>query len=222
MSVFADFRAPGTAHPLGPPLARYPEVRVEMERVVPTGETTHYAWVSGEGHRAFVKQLSERAVLREFVVVDELPDRTLIRFEWANPESPLFDLAEEAGATPIDIQGSHEGWTISLRFPTQDALQTFYDVSEEWGLRLSLLETYETDGVDSEPEYGLTPTQRETLMMAFEAGYFEVPRRTTLRALADELDISEQALSERLRRGLFALLVSMGFDGETTGAVTED
>ena len=43
---------------------------------------------------------------------------------------------------------------------------------------------------------------------ALAAGYFETPRRTDLEALAEEFDISEQALSERLRRGVAAVLES--------------
>jgi predicted DNA binding protein len=42
--------------------------------------------------------------------------------------------------------------------------------------------------------------------MAVERGYFDVPRKTTLEELADELDISRQALSEHVRRGTEKIL----------------
>lgn len=45
----------------------------------------------------------------------------------------------------------------------------------------------------------LTSKQRETLELALETGYYERPRETDLTALADELDISKSAVSQRLR-----------------------
>jgi len=53
---------------------------------------------------------------------------------------------------------------------------------------------------------------------ALELGYFETPRQITLKDLAAEMDISHQALSERLRRGMrsvAAAIVSADPDEET-------
>lgn len=44
----------------------------------------------------------------------------------------------------------------------------------------------------------LTEKQREALDAAVNAGYFENPRRTTLKGLADDFDISKQAFGQRL------------------------
>lgn len=55
---------------------------------------------------------------------------------------------------------------------------------------------------------GLTPVQRETLTMALERGYFAIPRETNLVELAEELDISDQAVNERVRRGTAKLVAS--------------
>jgi predicted DNA binding protein len=43
-------------------------------------------------------------------------------------------------------------------------------------------------------------------VLALRHGYFDTPRETTLEELAVELDISRQALSERIRRGNERLL----------------
>lgn len=53
-----------------------------------------------------------------------------------------------------------------------------------------------------EPEFGLTASQWKTLALAVERGYYDIPRRCTTAELADELDISAQAVTERLRRGI--------------------
>jgi len=52
----------------------------------------------------------------------------------------------------------------------------------------------------------LTPEERETLRVALDAGYFEVPRAATLVDVADALDRSEVEVSARLRRGMGRVL----------------
>nr|WP_256487766.1 MULTISPECIES: helix-turn-helix domain-containing protein [unclassified Haladaptatus] len=52
----------------------------------------------------------------------------------------------------------------------------------------------------------MTDEQREALATAFASGYFRVPRETSLSELAETLDISPQAASGRLRRGLERML----------------
>lgn len=45
----------------------------------------------------------------------------------------------------------------------------------------------------------LTPIQRETLVRAVAAGYYTVPRRVSLSALSKRFDVSQSAVSQRLR-----------------------
>lgn len=49
-------------------------------------------------------------------------------------------------------------------------------------------------------EYNLMAEQREVLITAEEKGYFSVPRDAQIEDIAAELDISPNAVSERLRR----------------------
>ncbi|WP_255681438.1 helix-turn-helix domain-containing protein [Natrinema sp. SYSU A 869] len=55
--------------------------------------------------------------------------------------------------------------------------------------------------------FDVTPEQREALLLALERGYFDTPRKVTLTELAEEFDISSQALSDRIRRGVKEVLV---------------
>jgi len=54
--------------------------------------------------------------------------------------------------------------------------------------------------------YGLTDAQFEALATAWERGFYTVPREVELVDIAADLGISHQALSERLRRGIDALI----------------
>jgi predicted DNA binding protein len=69
----------------------------------------------------------------------------------------------------------------------------------------------------------LTAEQREALSRAVEAGYFDVPRRTTLVGLARELGISDTATSQRLRRGVATVLQDSSLAlRETSNAARQD
>jgi len=58
--------------------------------------------------------------------------------------------------------------------------------------------------------------QQEALSLAFDRGYFEIPRRVTLVELGDEVGVSDQALSERLRRAQTKLACAMVNSGGPT------
>lgn len=55
-----------------------------------------------------------------------------------------------------------------------------------------------TSGGDEEPDPGLTEKQREAFLIAVEAGYYDRPRGATLDDIAEELDITSSAVSQRL------------------------
>ncbi|MGA9401799.1 helix-turn-helix domain-containing protein [Haladaptatus sp.] len=82
------------------------------------------------------------------------------------------------------------------------------------------LDRVATDLAEEREEFGLTPEQRETLMLALERDYFDVPRGVTLGELADELGVTQQSVSERVRRGTGSVLeaVLLEANGRDTGS----
>lgn len=220
MTLFAEFFVPVTSYPLGERLEDFPDVSVVVERTVPTDDPTHYVWVAGEDRERFVTALGEDGRLDSLTEIDDTGDRTLLRVEWADLEAPVFGLLEDAGASVVGVHGTREGWTLQTRFPEEDALTAFYEACGDQSIPVELRQIYEPNGLTGGDEYGMTGMQVETLVTAFEDGYFEVPRQVTLTDLAEELGISEQAVSERLRRGLASLLTATAFDDTTLDSGT--
>jgi predicted DNA binding protein len=207
MSVFAEFSVPVTAFPSGEHLARSSGVSVEFQRAVPAGRVEHQLWLSGEGRDRLVGSLRADPSVESVDVLDELPDGTLMGVRWERVEAPLFDVVEATGATVVEATGTDEGLTVTLRFTEQEALSTFYETARRRGIEVELREILgERPAVVD--DHGLSAVQRETLAAAFEAGYFDVPRRTTISDLAERLGVSDQAVSERLRRGLARVLAA--------------
>ena len=98
------------------------------------------------------------------------------------------------------------GWDFRLLFPDRTAVSAFAHRCTGDGMEPTVRAISDAGGSHVGPAYDLTTVQAETLRAAVECGYFDVPRRATLETLADGLDVSKQAVSERLRRGLRSLL----------------
>lgn len=208
MSVFADFSAPVTALSLGTHMGGRHDLTVEFDRVVPTGSSTQYLWIDGPDQEWFIDEISADPAVDSVVALDEIDGRSLIRVHWTEDESPLFHLIREGNGTLVDAEGTSDGWSVSIRFPDQDAVAAFYEAAHELGIVLELRGINDTGFARSRDGYGLTAIQHETLTTALEAGYFDVPRRVTISELSSELGVSDQAVSERLRRGLEQFLAA--------------
>ena len=96
------------------------------------------------------------------------------------------------------------GWRQTGWFADRD---TFNSFSSFWqrntGFQLLRLTQ---DGESEPPGDGLTDRQSEALRIAYERGYFDIPRRASLEDIAAELDISASSVSERLRRAQTELI----------------
>lgn len=59
----------------------------------------------------------------------------------------------------------------------------------------------------------LSDEQQTTLRLAYDRGYYSIPREIRAKALAEELGVTHQAVSERLRRGRGNLVEHMLVNG---------
>ncbi|MFB6080764.1 MAG: helix-turn-helix domain-containing protein [Haloferacaceae archaeon] len=210
MSVISTIEVPAEAFTLGAALAVHPGVSIRLERVVPLGETfIPYVWITGggEGVEDVEAALRANSDVRAVRVVDTVDDEALVRLEWEKGIDGVLDAVVENEATILEAVGENDRWTMQLRFDDHADLTAFYRQCVERGLRIDLRSVHnpglpERSGLGSD----LTDTQYETLVTAFDAGYFEVPRRINLTELAAEIGVSDTAVSQRLRRGIATLL----------------
>jgi predicted DNA binding protein len=95
-------------------------------------------------------------------------------------------------------------WKFRLLFMNHEAVSETYEFCREHGLDLAIRRVYGVNDVSDFVDNGgasLSEEQHEALTSAFETGYYGVPRGMTLQELSNEIGVSHQALSERLRRG---------------------
>ncbi|MFC4448832.1 bacterio-opsin activator domain-containing protein [Halorussus aquaticus] len=201
MSIIAEFTTPAGEFALGDALAAHPDVRVELEKVVPTRkEILPFFWAWGETLAEFAETVREQPRVESLEVLDSIDDQTLYRVEWADVVADLARVIQRVDATVLEASGQRDAWRFELRFPSHDAVRSFQSDCIDHDISLELQRLHSLTEIDADGTYDLTAEQRDTLLTALEHGYFEEPRDVTLEELADLLDLSPTAVSGRMRR----------------------
>ncbi|WP_121744469.1 helix-turn-helix domain-containing protein [Natronorubrum halophilum] len=209
MSILATITVPAAEFPLGSPLELDEDVTLTVETTVPTSEgVIPYFWAPADVVESIVDSLEEDPVVSDASVVDETDEHALIKVTWTDRVNGVIESIREQDVIVTSATGTETRWTFRLRFPSYEDLSAFYTDCVDQGISVELVQLHETVSPSDDRRFGLTAAQRDLIVAADDAGYFDVPRRTTLVELGDQLDISDSAVSQRLRRGLTALINS--------------
>jgi len=208
MATLATFTAGRRTFPIGSVLDAYPEARIEVERLVPTGHVVMpYFWVTGPTGEQVVEALTSSQRVESIAIVDTVGDRSLLRCECPNAKSVLLPAIVESEVTLLSAVGTGPGWTVEVRGHERAAITSFDESCRESGVVLTLTAIHDLSDAD-ESESVLTEAQESALVRAYERGYYDDDRTCTLDEIASDIGISRQALSSRLRRGYRALVES--------------
>lgn len=118
---------------------------------------------------------------------------------WSDPVHRLVGRIVAEGAVVASATARNGRWYLRVTSHDRGTLLTVHEFLGEFDSSAECLSISTLDGEES-ARCVLTEKQRRTVMAAFEAGYYHVPRKATTEDVADVLDISHQAVSERFRR----------------------
>jgi predicted DNA binding protein len=212
MSVITEVRIPSDDFELGIILSLEEASAIELETLVPSGDATvPLFWVYEPVENGFLDAVERYPTVNSVTEVDVYEDRTLIRLNWDASQDHLFRCILEHDGQILGATGSPDGWKFEIRFSDREALSEWQDCCEDAHIALELIRIYNPTDPEAGPWYGLSEPQREALTLAVRRGYYDIPRGCTTAELADALGISDQAVTERLRRaigtfGRYALL----------------
>lgn len=132
--------------------------------------------------------------LAETSVMTRSPGEATVQIE---ASSPLLLLAAQGAGVPIEMPVEVANGVATLDATgAHDRLSTFGDQLAGMGL------SYEVEFVQQRvnPSQLLTETQLDLLLTAVEAGYYDVPRGSTLTEVAETAGIAKSTCSETLQR----------------------
>jgi predicted DNA binding protein len=208
-------------------------VRVEHPDIVLTGTVAHdrssdvksvseagtdptsgkfFYHVESSDFRQFEDGLRTDSTVGEFERVIEIgAEKAIYSIEYTDDAKTLSPVISAANGVILDMENDGRAWVLTVWMPERTDLVQLWDYAQRNDVDIELLRVNEYDGL-GETDAGLTDSQREALLVAVDAGYFEEPRNATLGDVAAALDISQPAASGLLRRGIKRLVVSSLMD----------
>ena len=177
-------------------------LRPDGHYVLESGDIGWRVWVESADFDEFETGLEADETVASYAPIDRGGFWRFykVRLSEAGRRASILPLLGECSGEFVNGELTADGWTIRLRFPDNAALKAFVGACKSRENESITVESIRQEACGHGPEFGLTPSQREALCVALEGGYFDIPRRTTLAGLADSIGVSDQAVSERLRR----------------------
>ncbi len=205
-------RLPADEFALAETLEAVPDVAFRAERVIEAGNDTvmPLLWARARDggdldEDELTAALVEDSTTDEVVLLGDFDDEWLYRMQWTGHVELLVHMITQSRATVLRASTTDSQWELRVLFPNRDDVSSTFEFCDAHGLTFDVQSVHEMD-VTPSGRYGLTDAQYEALVTAHESGYFSVPRETSLDDLADDLGVSHQALSERIRRGTDMLI----------------
>ena len=201
MATVMEFTSPVEEFPLGSIFENLPGVTVELERLIPHETLViPYFWVRGARSEDIQEAFEPHVGVSDIRQVDRVEDEYLMSAEWEQEYFGILSALAKAKVTLLTGIGTKNEWRFEVRGESQESIAEFREYCQENDIPISITAVHAMLPIQGEG-YELTETQREALVLAYERGYFDTPRETSLEEIADELGITQQSLSSRLRRG---------------------
>ncbi|AXR76893.1 helix-turn-helix domain-containing protein [Natrarchaeobaculum sulfurireducens] len=210
MSLLAGFEAISPDLLLGQTLESLPSLTLDVERqyALDPAHPIAFCWARCRDLERLERTLDDDGTVDAYERITRSEEWTLYRIR--RSDSGVVNAYRRwvaAGGELLDCRGTDGRWVIEMRFPDRESFTRYHEFLQDEDVEVRLHRLAAGDGADHRRESDpLTESQREALVLAHESGFYDIPRETTLETIADALEISNQAVSERLRRGQSRLI----------------
>lgn len=209
MSIVGDFTIPTDAFALEEALSAVPEMTIEADRLASHSpkEVFPFLWATGGDFDRFSQALEDDPTVTSADISEDTDDEVLYRLEWSDVFCDLVHEMIDHHAAIVKATAHDDHWNLRLRFAEEDMVSSFQRHFQDTE------HTFEVNELSypSEPRqraFGLTAEQSEALVIAVQKGYFTIPRTASVEEVGETLDISSNAVSQRIRRGCETLIRS--------------
>jgi predicted DNA binding protein len=202
MPTIIEFTVPADKFPLGNIFQNFPDVEIELERVIPTNHAIiPYFWVWGAGIPNIAGSFKRNSVVNSVELVDEVKGGGLFRAEWDTTMESILRGIATSDLILLSATGTEKLWQFELRTEDGTAITQFQQYCKNNSIDITITRLYALSEMRTGDQYHLSTEQEVALIAAFNAGYFNDPREATLDDIAQEMGITRQSLAARLRRG---------------------
>ncbi len=203
MATFVELALSATDTALGRVFDRIPSFHCRMEQAA--ASEFPGLWLAGSERSDIETALDDDPSVETYSHVRAGIDEWLYRIRFVDEVCEIVSLIFEENGTILAASADDGTWSIQLRFPDHESATRSYHRLVERDVDVNVVSLRQCrDKNPNQP--GLTPEQYEALVTAVDRGYFEIPRQVSIQELADEFDISNQSVSERLRRASSTVL----------------
>lgn len=214
MVVTAEITVPADTFALGSLFQTYPDVVVEFEPLVPLQSDREtnlpLVWIGGVEPDAVLSALTEIDGIDVVARLATDGEKTLFELEWSDELDGIVQPLLDTGGRILTARGTVDHWTFRLLFDSHVSLSEFNMAVTGNGIPVTLRRlsssTIQRDAVDEAGDRSLPPNHRETLLLAYHSGYYDTPRECQLADLAAKENVSDSALSKRIRRATASLI----------------
>jgi len=208
---------------LGPTLAGDLDVTVYAERlpVSHEGSTWFHVTVLTADFESFEDALGTDPTVADSEVFAAYGDRRTYRLTIAPDVPVMTEHVASFGDELLDLRSTDAGWRVRIRTTDRESIRSFWTFCEEQEIECRIERVFEARQPVGEMAVPVERDAFELLEAAYDAGYFEVPRETSLADLAERFGVSESTMSVRLRRALGHVVGSLVTDdsaGDTSGS----
>lgn len=205
MATLIELELPATDTALGGVFDRIPSFHCHMERAAASGFPG--LWLAGAERAEIEAALDDDPSVNAYSRLRAATDQWLYHIEFVDEVCEIVSLLFDEEGTILAAAADDGTWSIRLRFPDRESATRTYHRLLDRDIDVDVV-CLRTESAEDTDRLGLTPEQYETLVAAVERGYFDVPRQVSIRELAEEFDISNQSVSERLRRASATVLTA--------------
>lgn len=216
MSLFVELTLYNPRLVLAPTIESCPEttVSVEFQPVTDTVRPKMIFSIRDPTSGIFEEALDRDPTVERWRAIDEFDGSQYYRVDVSDEAELVTPGLLERGVRFLSAETDGHGWRLTAHVRDREALQAFQSDLREQNVDYRLVRLHEAE--ETAASATLTDSQRKTLIEAYRAGYFEVPRRGSLKDIAEALGVSQSAVSQRLRRAWARIVESELLESRTT------
>jgi predicted DNA binding protein len=161
----------------------------------------YFFWVEAADFEAVERAFDADPTVADYHSVIEAEGQRTYGIEYADDATLLSPVITDMGGIILESQSHSTGWLLAIHLPDHEVLNQLNEYLAAEDYRYEVFEIQHVDRIDDQTDFGLTKEQIEAMVCAYVHGYYDQPRQISLAELGSVLDISETAVSGRLRRG---------------------